>query len=151
MNDEKIINNYKIGIFDPKGINNNPLQLNNNPVSATSTKLRIPKGSPSNVGLPPDYTPHKFSLNPTYSDTYKELAKFWSKLPAYAMGKNIVKAIHENDVVLISSGTGSGKTVLVPKFAIHSLGYKGKIIITLHKKIITKKAAEDSALTLDVE
>jgi pre-mRNA-splicing factor ATP-dependent RNA helicase DHX15/PRP43 len=117
MNDEKLINNYKIGIFDPKGINNNPLTLNNN----------------------------------QYSDTYKELAKFWSNLPAYEMGKKIVKAIHENDVVLISSGTGSGKTVLVPKFAIHSLGYKGKIIITLPKKIITKKAAEYSALTLDVE
>jgi pre-mRNA-splicing factor ATP-dependent RNA helicase DHX15/PRP43 len=117
MNDIKLINNYNIGIFDPKGINNNPLQLNNNP----------------------------------YSDTYKELAKFWSNLPAYEMGKNIVKAIHENDVILISSGTGSGKTVLVPKFAIHSLGYKGKIIITLPKKIITKKAAEYSAITLDVQ
>ena len=86
-----------------------------------------------------------------YSDKYKELANKWSKLPAYKHGEDIVKKIKKNDVILLASGTGSGKTVLIPKFALHSTDYKGKIIITLPKKIITKKAAEYAALTLDVE
>lgn len=109
-------NNYwKTGIFDPEGINPNPLN----------------------------------SLQ--YSSQYKTLGKFWSNLPAYKMAKQIVSTILSNDIVLIKSGTGSGKSVLIPKLCLHANNYKGKIIMTLPKKIITKKAAEFSARTLDVE
>ena len=111
----KNVNNWEIGIFDPEGINQNP--LNSQP-----------------------YTPE-----------YKTLSKFWSRLPAYGMGKQIVETIQSNDVVLIKSATGSGKSVLIPKFALHSNNYSGRIIMTLPKKIITKKAAEFGAKTLDVE
>jgi len=119
-NDKNKINDsgvkyWKIGIFDPEGINLNP--LNSEP-----------------------YTPE-----------YKALSKFWSNLPAYGMGKQIVNTIQSNDVVLIKSATGSGKSVLIPKFALHSNNYSGRIIMTLPKKIITKKAAEFGAKTLDVE
>lgn len=86
-----------------------------------------------------------------YSDTYKELAKMWSKLPAYKNAEDVIKKINKNDVLLIQSATGSGKTVLTPRFALHSTDYKGKIIITLPKKIITKNAATFSAKMLDVE
>jgi len=103
------------GIFDPNGINLNPLN------------------------------------NTEYSIDYKNLAKFWSNLPAYFLGKQIVESINSNDILLIKSGTGSGKTVLIPKFCLHVNNYKGRIIITLPKKIITKKAAEFSAKTLDVK
>jgi HrpA-like RNA helicase len=106
---------WDIGVFDPDGINPNP--LNSEP----------------------------------FSQTYKTLSKFWSGLPAYQMGKQLVETINANDVILIKSFTGSGKTVLVPKFCLHVNDYKGKIIITLPKKIITKKAAEFAAKTLDVE
>jgi len=104
-----------IGIFDPEGINPNP--LNSQP----------------------------------YTSEYKTLSKFWSSLPAYGMGKQIVSTIQSNDVILIKSATGSGKSVLIPKFALHSNNYSGRIIMTLPKKIITKKAAEFGAKTLDVE
>ncbi len=94
-------------------------------------------------------------LNPlnnlSYSDEYKVLSKFWSILPGYEYIDKCTKSIRENDVILIASGTGSGKTVLIPKFALHVNEYKGKIIVTLPKKIITKKAAEFSAKTLDVK
>jgi len=106
---------WKTGIFDPDGINPNP--LNSKP----------------------------------YSSQYKSLSKFWSNLPAYKMGKHIVETILSNDVVLIKSMTGSGKTVLLPPFSLHANNYKGRIIITLPKKIITKKAAEFAAKILDVE
>jgi len=108
-------NYWNIGIFDPEGINSNPLN------------------------------------SQAYSTQYKTLGKFWSGLPAYKMAKQIVESIKSNDIVLIKSGTGSGKSVLIPKFCLHANDYKGRIIMTLPKKIITKKAAEFSAKTLDVE
>lgn len=103
-----------IGILDPKGINNNP--LNEKP----------------------------------YSDEYKELAKKWSTFPAYKKANEIINAIKENQVILIVSKTGSGKTVLVPKYTLHSFNYNAKIAVTLPKQIIAKSAAEFAAKTLDV-
>lgn len=89
--------------------------------------------------------------NTPYSDDYKKLAKVWSKFPTYLKANEIIDTIKDNQVILITSDTGSGKTVLVPKFALHVLNYNRKIIITLPKKIITKSAAEFAAKTLDVE
>jgi len=86
-----------------------------------------------------------------YSDEYKRLAKIWSTYPAYSDAANIIKGISENQVTLITAGTGSGKTVLIPKYALHVLDYKGNVAITLPKKIVTQSAAEFGAKTLDVE
>lgn len=86
-----------------------------------------------------------------YSDTYKELGKIWSKFPAYKIGKKILKSIKDEQVLLVISSTGSGKTVLVPKFMAHALDYKGKIAITLPKQIVTYSSAEFAAKTLDVK
>lgn len=101
------------------------------------------------------FDPEGKNLNPLngkpYSDTYKVLSKFWSNLPAYTMAKNIAESIQKNDVILIISGTGSGKSVVFPKLCLHVNGYKGLVVMTLPKKIITKSAAEFSAKTLDVE
>jgi hypothetical protein len=103
------------GIFDPNGININPLN-----------------GKP-------------------YSDTYKEYAKKWSKFPAYEKADDIINSIDNNQITFIISGTGSGKTVLIPKFALHYTQYKGKIGITLPKRVVTLSAANYAAQTLDVE
>lgn len=89
--------------------------------------------------------------NKSYSETYKELAQKWSKLPAYQKADEIIDAIKSNQVVLIISSTGSGKTVLVGKFVLHTLNYQGKVAVTLPKQITTKSAAEYAAKTLDVE
>lgn len=89
--------------------------------------------------------------NKEYSDNYKKLAKIWSQFPAYSQRENIINSVRENQVCLVVSGTGSGKTVLVPKFVLHVFDYIGKIAITLPKQIITKSAAEFAADTLDVQ
>lgn len=98
--------------------------------------------------------PEGINLNPlngeNYSDEYKNLAKIWTKFPAYEKAKDIIKGIDENQVILITSGTGSGKTVLVPKYVLHSFGYEKKIAITLPKQMIAQSAAEFAAKTLDV-
>jgi len=86
-----------------------------------------------------------------YSDEYKEIAKKWSNFPAYEKAKDIIEDIKNYQVILITASTGSGKTVLVPKYALHALNYKGKIAITLPKQIIAKSSAEFAAKTLDVQ
>jgi HrpA-like RNA helicase len=105
-----------------------------------------------NIGI---FDPEGKNPNPLnglpYSDTYKNLSKFWSNLPAYLMSKDIVQSVLKNDVILIISSTGSGKSLLIPKLCLHSLNYKGHIIMTLPKKLITKATAEFAAKTLDVE
>ena len=80
--------------------------------------------------------------NEPYSDNYKRLAQIWSKYPAYKYAQDIIQDIHDYNVILIIADTGSGKTVLVPKYALHALNYDAKIAITLPKQIITKSARE---------
>ena len=89
--------------------------------------------------------------NEPYSDNYKSLAKKWQSYPVYKENKQILKDIENNNVILVIAGTGSGKTVLFPKYMLHVLKYQGKIAITLPKQDITKSAAEFAALTLDVK
>ena len=86
-----------------------------------------------------------------YSDEYKNLSNIWSLLPAYSKAEEILKEIKKNDVILIQSGTGSGKSVIIPKIAIHYLGHKGLTIMTLPKKDITKSSAVFSSKISDVE
>ncbi len=100
------------------------------------------------------FDPNGEKINPLnnqlYSDQYKVLSKFWSNLPTYKQAKDIVESIKKNDIMLLTAGTGAGKSVLVPKLALHAVNYKGRVVMTLPKKIITKKAAEFGAKTLDV-
>jgi len=86
-----------------------------------------------------------------YSDKYKELAKKWSKLPAYEKASDLVSAIKNNQITLIASGTGSGKTLLTPRFALEVFDYKGKIAITLPKQILTISNATYQADISDLE
>jgi pre-mRNA-splicing factor ATP-dependent RNA helicase DHX15/PRP43 len=109
------------------------------------------KNTDSHIGI---LDPDGKELNPLtgqpYSDKYKELAKVWSKFPAYENAKDIINTIRKNQVTLVISGTGSGKTVLLPKYLLHVLDYNKKVAITLPKQIIAQSAAEFAAATLDV-
>ena len=106
----------------------------------------------NNIGI---LDPDGKNLNPLteqpYSDTYKELANKWRFYPAYENAKDIIKTIKDNQVVLITSGTGSGKTVLIPKYVLHQSDYKGKILVSLPKQITAQLAGEFAAKTLDVK
>ena len=83
--------------------------------------------------------------------TYKYLSGLWSNYPMYTKRIETIKAIYENQVVLVISGTGSGKTVLTPKFALHALNYQGRIAITNPKRIPSKENAIYAAKTLGVK
>ena len=85
-----------------------------------------------------------------YSDNYKNLSKIWASFPAYSKAHEILQTMRDNQITLIVSSTGSGKTVLIPKLALHYINYTGKVAVTLPKRIVTLTAAEFGAETLDV-
>ncbi|ATZ80349.1 putative ATP-dependent RNA helicase [Bodo saltans virus] len=101
--------------------------------------------------LDPDGKNNNPLTNKPYSDEYKILAKKWREYPAYKNPVNTIQEITDNNVILVISGTGSGKTVLIPKYTLHSFNYDCKIAIILPKQILAKSSAEFAAKTLDVE
>lgn len=89
------------------------------------------------------------------SDEYKELSKKWSTLPMYSdknKMKEIVESLKSNQVTIISSGTGSGKTVIMPKLCAKLALESGnlKIAVTNPKVPTTISNAEWSAEIADV-
>jgi pre-mRNA-splicing factor ATP-dependent RNA helicase DHX15/PRP43 len=99
--------------------------------------------------------PDGIKINPLtqkeYSQNYKDLAKVWSKFPAYSKKEEILYSIDKYQLIFIIAGTGSGKTALIPKFALHYTNYHGKVVVTLPKRIVTLSAAMFAARTLDVQ
>tara|TARA_B110000858_G_scaffold50216_2_gene58085 strand:- start:8 stop:2335 length:2328 start_codon:yes stop_codon:yes gene_type:complete len=69
----------------------------------------------------------------------------------YKLKDQTIKDIYDNQVVLVVSGTGSGKTVLTPKLALHALNYQGRIAITNPKRLPSEENAKFAAKTLDVK
>lgn len=118
-----------IGILDPEGVSNNP--LTNEPYQ----------------NLYYDSTKN-FSKKNT---TYQKLAEKWSNYPMYAKREEAINLIYDNNVILVVSGTGSGKTVLTPKFALHCMNYQGRIAITNPKRVPTKENTIFSAMCMDVK
>ena len=77
--------------------------------------------------------------NQPYSDQYKTLGQKWSNLPAYKVREDFVELVRQNQVIILTSGTGSGKTVLVPKYVLHALNYTGNVITTMPKTVVRKE------------
>lgn len=88
--------------------------------------------------------------NQPFSDNYKKLAETWSTFPAYMKAEEILDSLASYSLTILISGTGSGKTVLVPKLALHYTGYKGVVAMTLPKRGVTVSAARFAASTLDI-
>jgi len=114
--------------------------------------------------------------NKRYSDKYllkdkdgKMRMEYYLDLPLYIDRDHVRAVIENNQITLILSGTGSGKSVIVPKIALQIINYgygytsdiqqqenrqklnkNHKVIMTLPKRIITSTAAKSSANELDV-
>ena len=103
--------------------------------------------------------PEGLEINPLTGENYSSNYKFWvekskwNQLPMYTQipPEKIIKSIMTHQVIILESGTGSGKSVLMPKYALHATGYKGKIVITNPKQLPTAKNADFAAKLLDVE
>ena len=104
----------KIGILDPKGKHLNP--LNNKPFTARYAHI-AENGSP-------DLKEHKPGNG-------------WAHYTVYKDRNNFFQNIIENQVVIIVSGTGTGKSVMFPKLLLHYFDYKKTIIMTIPTKNYT--------------
>lgn len=85
-----------------------------------------------------------------YDKTYQEQSKFWTNLPIYSVREKAITDIYENQVILVISGTGSGKTVLTPRYVLHALNYQGKIAITNPKILPSGENAQFASQNMDV-
>lgn len=98
-----------------------------------------------------------------YSAAYRSLAREkWRDLPVYrdkAKLSEVMWSLRERQVTVIVSGTGSGKTVIVPKLVLRRTlsgdedvaGGRGRVVVTNPKSSITLSNAEYAAATLDTE
>lgn len=124
-------NDLPIGINDPFGLNINP--LTNTPYqNLYQDEIKTIKG---------DILPA----------TYANLSRIWTSLLVYQNKDIILEGISKNQILLAKAGTGVGKTVIIPKLALHSFNYQEKVITTIPKKIITKSTADFAAKCLDVK
>lgn len=76
-----------------------------------------------------------------FNKIYPNTAVIWSGLPMYKKLPELIKTIRENQVTLLVSGTGSGKTVLTPRAVMQALNFQKKAIITIPKKKICRSSA----------
>lgn len=112
-----------IGILDPKGENNNPLTGE----------------------------PYKNLYQDSNGKSYVDFAKMWSELPIYKRIKELIQVIYDNQIILVVSGTGSGKSLVSGKAVLHTMNYQGRIVLTNPKKIPSEDNAFFNAKTLDVK
>ena len=119
------------GINDPNGIYNNP--FTNEPYkNLYANEIRDIKGEK----LP---------------CTYANFAKIWTDLLVYKNKDELIEKITHNQIILAKAGTGVGKTVLIPRIALHTLNYKEKVICTVPKRLLARKNATFISECMDVK
>ncbi len=75
----------------------------------------------------------------------------YKELPVYQHKDKILKALDENQVIIVQSPTGSGKTTQLP-IILHEAGYtnKGIVGVTQPRRIATISVSEYIAMQLNV-
>ena len=105
-------------------------------VSAASPKLGIPKGSPTKVGLPPDYTPHKCFLNPAKSDSESRIQYLRSlgakiKFPDMYIMDAVQKGCHSFTSILLSEGADVNEDDRSGSLILHALNKKDPLMFII--------------------
>lgn len=118
------------GVYDPNGVHPNP--LTGKPYTNLYATEIMELGD---AKLP---------------STYVNLAKAWSNLIVYKNKDSILDCIEKNQVTLATAGTGIGKTVIIPKLALHALDYKHTVCCCIPRRIPALDAAIYSAKCMDV-
>ena len=91
--------------------------------------------------------------NKPFSEYYYLLKKKREELPVYQYKSDIIRAVKENQVVIIEGATGSGKTTQIPQFILESgiVDPNLKIICSQPRRIAAIGVATRVAKELDVE
>ena len=150
ISNDKKINSENTGLNNNTNFQKNLLVTSNSKLNSNSLKQYIIDNI-NNIGIK-DLSGSL--LNPLngkeYSPDYITYVPKWSNYPVYAQTDTIIDLIKQNQVLLLVSGTGSGKSVLVPKYALHATNYQGKVVITNPKTKSTRLNAQFAAKLLDV-
>lgn len=91
-----------------------------------------------------------------FTESRVQWARVWSTFPVYTNKRKLsmlLKSFKNDDVTILVSGTGSGKTVLVPPLMLRqhtNTTPPSKIIVTMPKRATTLAAAKRGAVTFDV-
>lgn len=84
-------------------------------------------------------------------DYYRKLAsKVWTNLKVWKRAEEIIGKIRDNRVVIAEAGTGTGKTVIIPKLALHTLDYKGRVLVTVPRTALTTSSSDFASKTLGI-
>ena len=119
-----------IGLHDPFGENVNPFTMK--PYELVHEGTMTLKNGPL-IGK-------KINLS------YKNLSYIWTNQPVYQGYLNkLIQTIRDNQIVVLLSAPGSGKTLLTPRAVMEAFNYQKKAIITIPKKVPCKGAAEFAA------
>lgn len=90
-----------------------------------------------------------------YSDQRNQWAATWSQYPLYADKprlRALVEAFETAEVTILTSGTGSGKTVLAIPLMLKTIkSATSTVVATMPKRATVLSAAHRGAITLDVE
>ncbi len=119
-----------IGLYDPLGENVNPFTMKPYEDIYYNNKIEFKNGPLKGITVPM---------------TYQNLSYIWTNQIVYKKLNKLVDCIRENQITLLKSGTGTGKTLITPRAAVQALNYQKKVIITIPKQLICKDAAEFAA------
>ena len=125
--------NKENGLYDPNGLLNNP--LTNEPYKNLYANETISRNNGSEL----------------VPKTYANLSNKLSTLKVYENKDIIIDTILQNQIILATASTGVGKTVLVPRIALHTFNYKQKVLCTIPKQLATQRAAQYVAQCMDVK
>lgn len=87
-----------------------------------------------------------------YSNRYKSILETRLKLPVYQFKDKLLKAVAENQIVVVEGETGSGKTTQIPQFLVNHLGSTpGKeVACTQPRRVAATSIAARVAEEMDV-
>jgi pre-mRNA-splicing factor ATP-dependent RNA helicase DHX15/PRP43 len=66
--------------------------------------------------------------NKPFSENYYKILKQRQGLPAFDCQETFIKAVSDNDIIIVQGETGSGKTTQLPQFLMTAFGKYGKMI-----------------------
>lgn len=136
---DPVVFKQKIGALDPRGNNINP--LNNKPFSE---QYRFTAETGKNADIT------KMSQAEMINKLRENRQSGWSFEKVYTQKDIFFNKLLNNQVMLVVAGTGTGKTVVIPKLLSHYFGYKKKFYITIPTVKVARSAAEYGADCMDV-
>ena len=140
---DPVVFKQKIGALDPDGNNINP--LNNKPFSE---QYRFTAETGDNADI--SKMPQSEMINKLQKKGRIGSKSGWRYGKVYTQQNLFFRKLLNNQVMLVVAGTGTGKTVAIPKLLAHYFGYKKKFYVTIPTVKVARSAAEYGSVCMDV-